>query len=92
MSFCHNQSNVKIVNYYMPGKIIRFMDLKSMYKQEEIAILIGIKQRTVTLRFILTSKTSPPLLSEADCEYPFGLDKNSGEKVTLNNLNSLEES
>jgi len=76
----------------MIGKIIRFMRLKSGYKQEELAGLVGVKQNSFSDYERGSSTPSfETVVRIADvCDFEIVIiDKNSGEKITPDNLINL---
>lgn len=78
----------------MVGKILKFMRIKGGYKQEEIAALLGLKQSTISGYETDFSEpnyeTVARIADICDFEIVF-IDKNSGEKITRDDLNKIED-
>jgi len=76
----------------MIGKIIKYMRLKSGYKQNELAVLVGLKQNSFSdYEREASSPSFETILQIADiCDFEITIiDKNSGEKITPDDLLNL---
>lgn len=78
----------------MVGKILKFMRIKGGYKQEEIAALLGLKQSTISGYETDFSEpnyeTVARIADICDFEIVF-IDKNSGEKISRDDLTEIED-
>jgi len=86
--------NFHIGGYRMVGKIIKYMRLKSGYKQEEIAQQVKVKQSTLSGYETDFSKPNYETVAQIAeiCDYEIVfIDKNSGEKITQDDLNRMEK-
>lgn len=77
----------------MVGKIIKFMRLKSGYKQKEVAELVGLQQNSFSdYERGSTAPSFETVLQIAEiCDFEIVfIDKNSGEKITSDDLKKVD--